>query len=722
MRILLPTMRDVGQVGGTTTHLDMLSRGLSAIGHDAHVLYLGAHVPSAVRNLGIVWPAGALNRVRRGWGMMYAAWTRAQVLARLTERELARDRRAVAAQSPEGIPWQVLNAQDVYSVPGLRTVADTYGIPLVLTLHGYPLYESVSEGYTTQSAWGESYLVRSELRALRQADRIVTVDTRLRDFALNLVPEKASAVTALMNFIDTSSFFPSREGSEELRGRWEIPEGKTVLFCPRRLVKKNGVVYPALALAAMLPEERERFVLLHAGEGGERAAIEEVVGRYGLEAQVRLLGNQDRSAISELYRLCDMVLVPSVHSENVEEATSLAALEAMASGRPLIAGAVGGLAEMVRHEENGLLVPGGDAEALAAAILRLAAAPGLGEGLAEAAREYVVANHSHLKAAERFVEIYEDAAAGISPDLVPYRHWGQARRGAATTATAGAGPAAGAEAVTAGPGVPGVAATAWSTAADVSPPRIEVLGLPLELVSLEEAANWVMNAARSDPPNKEARLAVSFNPELAVRAQRDPVAAEAMLEADLRYPDGVGAVWAAGQQGVSGLERVPGIELAERVLTRAAEEGLSVYFLGAAPGIAEEAARRQAEANPGLRVAGTHHGYFSTDDELEVVDQVRAAGAHILLVAMGAPKQEAFMVRHRAALGVRVALGIGGSFDVWSGAVRRAPAWTRRCNVEWLWRLVSNPRRAGRQVALAKFVRYVMRNAEYEQGRSTRSR
>ncbi len=412
-----------------------------------------------------------------------------------------------------------------------------------------------------------------------------------------------------------------------------------------------------------------------------------------------------------------------MHSEKENvEATSLAALEAMASSRPLIAGAVGGLAEMVRHEKNGLLVPGGDAEALAAAILRLAAAPGLGEASPRPPGSTWWPTTRALKAAERFVEIYEDAAAGISPDLVPYRHWGQARRGAATTATAGAGPAAGAEAVTAGPGVPGVAATAWSTAADVSPPRIEVLGLPLELVSLEEAANWVMNAARSDPPNKEARLAVSFNPELAVRAQRDPVAAEAMLEADLRYPDGVGAVWAAGQQGVSGLERVPGIELAERVLTRAAEEGLSVYFLGAAPGIAEEAAHRQAEANPGLRVAGTHHGYFSTDDELEVVDQVRAAGAHILLVAMGAPKQEAFMARHRAALGVRVALGIGGSFDVWSGAVRRAPAWTRRCNVEWLWRLVSNPRRAGRQVALAKFVRYVMRNAEYEQGRSTRSR
>ena len=696
MRILLPTMRDVGQVGGTTTHLDMLSRGLCEIGHDAHVLYLGAHVPEAARNLGIVWPAGALNRARRGWGMMYAAWTRAQVLARLTERELERDRREQAGRMPAGVPWEVLNAQDVYSVPGLRTVADRYGIPLVLTLHGYPLYESLSEGYTTKSTWGRSYLVRSELKALRQADRVVTVDTRLYDFAVNLIPERASTVMALMNFIDTSSFFPSREGREELRERFQIPPGTTVLFCPRRLVKKNGVVYPSLALAAMKPQDRQRFVLLHAGEGGERAAIEAAVRQHGLQEQVRLLGNQDRAAVLDLYRLCDIVLVPSVHSENVEEATSLAALEAMASGRPLIAGAVGGLAEMVRDGETGLLVPGGDAQALAAAILRLAAAPGLGESLAEAARDYVVANHSHLRAAERFVDIYQEAIQAVAPDHLPYRDWGM-------SADVASGATADSDGDTIG-----------------RPRRVEVLGLPLDLVTLDEAVEWVVDHAHSDPSASGTRVAVSFNPELAVRAQRDPVAADAVLEADLRYPDGVGAVWAVKQQGVAGVERVPGIELAERVLGRAAEEHISVYFLGAAPGVAEDAAARCQEFHLGLQVAGTHHGYFGAEEEPVVVEDVCASGARILLVAMGAPRQESFILRHRRELGARVALGIGGSFDVWSGRVRRAPEWTRRYSVEWLWRLASNPRRAGRQVALASFVRDVMRHDEYGRGRSGR--
>ncbi len=292
-------MRDVGQVGGTTTHLDMLSQRLECRWARCTRTLLGAHVPSAVRNLGIVL-AGGGSQPGAAWmghdvcgvdeGAGSGAPHRAGVDAIAG---------AVAAQGGR-YPRRVLNAQDVYSVPGLRRRSPRLSA-LRVRLRG--LYHSVR--------LGRSYLVRSNSGLCGGgADRIVTVDTRLRDFALNHVPEKASAVTALMNFIDTSLLFPQSRGSEgaealgDRRGACKdgcssAPAGRE----PRE--KENGVVYPALALAAMLPEERERFVLLHAGEGGERAAIEEVVGRYGLEAQVRLLGNQDRSAISELYRLCD---------------------------------------------------------------------------------------------------------------------------------------------------------------------------------------------------------------------------------------------------------------------------------------------------------------------------------------------------------------------------------------------------------------------------------
>ncbi len=697
MRILLPTIRDPGQIGGTTTHISMLVRGLEETGHEAHALYLGAKIPGLVSNAGVVWPAGALNRVRTGWGMVYAAEARGRLLAGVTERELARAE----------MPWEVLNAQEVYSIPYLREVADRFRIPLVLTLHGYPLFESVSEGYSTSSEAGRNFLMRAEMRALRLADAVVTVDTRLFHHALKLMPGRSASIYTLMNFVDTSVFAPLDDRGEEarlrseLRKTWDVPDDKIVLFCPRRLVKKNGVVYPSLALAAMDPSDRGHFLLLHAGEGGEREEMERIIRENALEENVRLLGGQGPDAILDLYRLADIVLVPSVHSENVEEATSLSALEAMASGRPLIAGDVGGLAEMVVDGETGLLVPA-DARALAAAILRLAAAPDLGARMAASARVYVVENHSHLRAAAAYADIYANAATAAS-DRKSLGDAKAAPNAAASQVTSRAEPAL------AGP--------------------ISVQGFSLDPVTLEEAARWVIeNAgkvkqgdAKPDLPSR-TRIAVSFNPELVMRAQKDPDAAEALLEADLCYPDGVGAVWAAGRQGVSHAARVPGIDLAQRVLELAAERGLSVYFLGAAEGVAEEAARWQVERLPRLLVAGTHHGYFPVSEEYEVVRVVKESGAQIVLVAMGAPRQEVLLYRHRYELGAGVGLGVGGSFDVWSGTVKRAPAWTQKARVEWLYRLAANPRRARRQGVLLHYAAQVVLGSSDDYGPPRRGR
>jgi N-acetylglucosaminyldiphosphoundecaprenol N-acetyl-beta-D-mannosaminyltransferase len=443
-------------------------------------------------------------------------------------------------------------------------------------------------------------------------------------------------------------------------------------------VKKNGVVYPALALAEMGDPDRSRFLLLHAGKGGERGDIERIIRENHLEENVRLLGGQGPDAIRELYLLADIVLVPSVHSENVEEATSLSALEAMASGRPLIAGAVGGLAEMVVDGVNGLLVPA-DPKALAAAILRVAAAPELGSRLAAAAREYVVQKHSHLTAAAAYVEVYRRAGA---------------------KAEAPARPAALAEAQPETLPVPD-----W--------PSISVLGFPLDVVTLEQAAQYLLARAAVPVPVLRTTLAVSFNPEMVMRAQKDPAAAEALSAADLTYPDGVGAAWAAQRQGgrqVTGdPQRVAGIDLAERLLELAATRGLSVYLLGAASGVAEKAGRRLAERFPGLRVVGTHDGYFSADEEEALVAAIRSSGASMLLAALGAPKQEVFLQRHRGALGVSVGMGVGGSFDVWAGKVKRAPAWTQQAKLEWLYRLARDPRRLRRQWVLPQYAFDVVR-------------
>ncbi len=158
------------------------------------------------------------------------------------------------------------------------------------------------------------------------------------------------------------------------------------------------------------------------------------------------------------------------------------------------------------------------------------------------------------------------------------------------------------------------------------------------------------------------------------------------------------------------------------MLELAAEQELPVYFLGAAEGVAEEAARRQTERFPGLRVAGTHHGYFTAADEAGVVQAVRESGARILLVAMGAPRQEVLLRRNRDRLGVAVGLGVGGSFDVWAGTVKRAPAWTQRARVEWLYRLARDPRRLRRQLVLPRYAVQVIRWSPDDYGPPRRRR
>jgi N-acetylglucosaminyldiphosphoundecaprenol N-acetyl-beta-D-mannosaminyltransferase len=255
---------------------------------------------------------------------------------------------------------------------------------------------------------------------------------------------------------------------------------------------------------------------------------------------------------------------------------------------------------------------------------------------------------------------------------------------------------------------------------------VQVLGSRVDLVSLDEAAEAVMAAVREEDLSRDLGntgtkplVGVSINPELVVRARADRAVEEVLRESDLCYADGVGVVWAASRQGVR-VERVAGIDLAQRVLELAARRGIPVYFLGGATGIAAEAARCQEERLPGLVVAGHRNGYFRAAEEDEVVRAIGDSGARILFVGMGAPRQELLIHRRRFNLGgVDAALGIGGSFDVWAGRARRAPRWVQRLKAEWLYRLAKDPRRLRRQTALLRFALQVLREPKQAGRRGT---
>ncbi|MBV8491495.1 MAG: WecB/TagA/CpsF family glycosyltransferase, partial [Candidatus Eremiobacteraeota bacterium] len=187
-------------------------------------------------------------------------------------------------------------------------------------------------------------------------------------------------------------------------------------------------------------------------------------------------------------------------------------------------------------------------------------------------------------------------------------------------------------------------------------------------------------------------------------AQRDRRFRDIVNGSALSLCDTVGVLTVARRRGAPLRERVTGVELIERVCARAAREGISVYFLGGEDGVAADAAAVLEVRFPGLHVAGTQHGYFENERSVEIAERIRASGAHVLFVGLGSPRQEYWLAEHLDATGCGVGIGVGGSFDVIGGRIARAPRAYRQLGLEWFYRLVKEPHRWRRQLALPYFV------------------
>jgi len=193
-----------------------------------------------------------------------------------------------------------------------------------------------------------------------------------------------------------------------------------------------------------------------------------------------------------------------------------------------------------------------------------------------------------------------------------------------------------------------------------------------------------------------------------LRAHDDPAYAALLARADLSVADGVGCIWALKHWTGKTQERVTGLELIDGLCAQCAREGQSIFLLGARPGVALRAAQCLLRRFPGLRLAGVLDGYWPREREADVVMEVNASGAGLLLVALGQPRQEAFLDLHRARLQARVGVGVGGCFDVLAGDVRPAPRWVRHAGLEWLFRLWQEPWRIKRVRSLPRFVCWVL--------------
>ena len=231
--------------------------------------------------------------------------------------------------------------------------------------------------------------------------------------------------------------------------------------------------------------------------------------------------------------------------------------------------------------------------------------------------------------------------------------------------------------------------------------RLDVLGCAVDCVDTREALERITGFLRDG----HAAQIVTFGAEMAMYAQRDSGYREVVNAADLVVPDTVGIVWASRVLGRPLRERVAGIELVEQLCDAPAP---SVFLIGAADGVAADAAASLRSRHPALTIAGTRHGYFSDAEASEIADAVRSSEARLVLVALGFPRQEYWIREWLPRLGPAVCIGVGGAFDVWAGRAHRAPAALRRLALEWAYRLIREPRRLGRQLALPAFALRVL--------------
>lgn len=219
--------------------------------------------------------------------------------------------------------------------------------------------------------------------------------------------------------------------------------------------------------------------------------------------------------------------------------------------------------------------------------------------------------------------------------------------------------------------------------------RVQFLGCPIDIVTMTQAVESARAAMLEDRRLHHAALNVAK----LVNVRRNPVLAADVAASDLITMDGMGVVWGAKLLGLPASERVTGIDLFSELLRVCESEGFKPYLLGATRSTLDRLVQKLQTDHPNLRFAGLRDGYFGQDEEREIVVQIKRSGAHCLFIAMPTPRKERFLAAHRDELGVPFIMGVGGSFDVLSGQVSRAPRLVQKLGMEWLHRLYQEPRR-----------------------------
>lgn len=238
-----------------------------------------------------------------------------------------------------------------------------------------------------------------------------------------------------------------------------------------------------------------------------------------------------------------------------------------------------------------------------------------------------------------------------------------------------------------------IVAQGWTYHALLASRRVEFLGSPMHLITMEETLDLATEAMERHRPLHHTVVNVAK----LVTMRKNAELREDVASADVINIDGTGVVWGARLFGIKVPERVAGVDIMEQLFALCAERGFKPYLLGAEQHVLDAVVARLREVHPSLVIAGTHDGYFSLEDEASVVDAINASRADCLFVAMPTPRKERFLKHYRQILTPSFVMGVGGSFDVYGGKVARAPKLMQKFGLEWLFRVLQEPKRLWRR-------------------------
>lgn len=233
---------------------------------------------------------------------------------------------------------------------------------------------------------------------------------------------------------------------------------------------------------------------------------------------------------------------------------------------------------------------------------------------------------------------------------------------------------------------------------------VKIFGVRFDNVTMDEANKKFI----SFMGNEKLKTIYTPNPEIVMMAQEDNEFKTVLNEGDLVIPDGIGIILASKVHHLGLTDRVPGIELLELMFEYCNRAGKSIFLFGGKPGVADMAAENIKATYPNLTIVGTRDGYFDQGKELKILDEINEKKPDILIVALGAAKQEKWIHRYKKTINASVAMGVGGALDVWAGTVRRAPVIFQKLGLEWFYRLIKQPTRFKRMLTLPKFMLKVL--------------